>query len=262
MIPLDFNITIGNQNMGFLILIIPIMFIIHFYFLRHSKLRAQKFGNFEAMKRVSQKRILSKNLTPLFFIMIIMSLLVLSLMDITVWIKGDVVSSDYFVVMDSGASMNARDVIPDRFALAKQTAKDVIKNIEGGKIGFIVFGGVIQNSVELTFDKSRIYDVIDNAKIKNTGTDIGLALSSATEGLNPSNNTKTIILISDGHDTVGLPIIKALTRVKEKHIKIFTVGIGTTQGGNFLNIPESEDIISKLNEENLIMLANSTQSIY
>lgn len=258
----DFNIIFGNKHMSIFFIIIPIIIFLHFYFLKHVKKRALKFGNFSAMKRVESNLIITKNLTNLFFSLIIFTLLILTLMDITIWYFSDIPESDYFLLLDSGASMNARDVYPDRFSLGKDISKDIINSLENCKIGFISFGGSIIEKQSLTRDKSKLIDTIQDSRISNFGTDIGLAISAAIEGLSISNKSKTIILISDGHDTVGMPLADALKRAIDEHIKIFTIGIGTKEGGTFLEVPGTKGIISKINIDNLITLSNQTNSLY
>jgi len=258
----SFDITVGNPQFKILFILLPVIFILHFYFIYHVKRRALKFGNFSAMKRVHTNTTISMNLTTLFFILLITALLVLSLMDLSVWVAGDVANSDYYLLLDAGASMNARDVYPDRFGVAKKVSSELVKRIGESKSGFISFAGTIINNEPLTFDKSILLNAIEDAKIENTGTDMGLAIVSAIQGFGQSNSSKTIILISDGHDTVGTPLKDALVLAKEKHIKIITLGVGTKEGGKFLEVPESTGVISRLDEDTLYTLSKETNSVY
>jgi hypothetical protein len=258
----NFEITMGNPQFKILFLILPLIFILHFYFIYHVKRRALKFGNFSAMKRVHTNTIISMNLTTLFFVLLMAAALILSVLDISIWVSGDVANSDYYVLLDSGASMNARDIYPDRFGVAKQMSSELVKRTVESKIGFISFAGTIIKNEPLTDDKSKILNSIEDAKIENTGTDMGLAIVSAIQGFGASNNSKTIILVSDGHDTVGTPLKDALVMAKEKHIKIIAFGIGTKEGGEFLEVPDSEGVISRLDEEALYTLSKETNSVY
>lgn len=258
----EFDITIGNPELKPLFLIIPLIIILHFYFIYHSKRRSLKFGNFSAMKRVETNTKHSKNFTILFFVILISTSLILAVMDINLWYKGEVSNSEYYMLLDSGASMNARDIYPDRYTVAKKITSDIVKNIETEKIGFISFSGTITKSVLSTNDKSKILNAIDASKIENTGTDMGLAIISAIQGLSFSNSTKTIILISDGHSTVGIPVNDAILKAKEEQVKIITIGIGTKEGGEFLNVPEMDGVISRIDEENLYTIAQETNSNY
>lgn len=258
----DFEIVIGNPQYNILFIIIPIIFILHFYFLYNVKRRGLKFGNFSAMKRVYANTIISKNFTTLFFILLIISLLITSLLDISLWYQGEVSNSDYYILLDSGASMNARDLSPDRYTIAKRVSSDLINNIKNSNIGFISFSGTILQNELLTKDKSILLNAIQDSKIENSGTDIGLAIVSASQGFSNSNYSKTIILLSDGQETVGGSLQSAITKAKEKHIKIMTFGIGTKEGGNFLNVIDNIGIITKLDEESLMKISNQTDSIY
>ena len=258
----EFDITIGNPQYKILFLLLPLIFILHFYFIYHVKRRALKFGNFSAMQRVHTNTIISKNLTSLFFVMLLTAALIISLLDISLWVSGDSANSDYYILLDSGASMNARDLYPDRFIVAKQLSSDLVKKIPESKMGFISFAGTIIKSEDLTDEKSNILNSIQDSEIENTGTDIGLAIVSAIQGFSTTNSSKSIILVSDGHDTVGIPLKDALVKAKEEHIKIITLGVGTKEGGKFLNVPESEGAISRLDEESLYTLSKETNSQY
>lgn len=258
-----FSITLGNKQMFSLVIIIPIILFLHFYFLTHSKRRALKFSNFEAMKRVEGSgHKLTKYFTPLFFAIIIILLLIMAALDITVWRLTDVSSSDYYVLLDSGASMTARDIYPDRQDLAKKTAKTLIDRLNNSEIGFISFSGTIDQNIMLTNDKNLLKNAVDDSKISNSGTDIGLAIISGINGLSVTNKSKTIVLISDGHDTAGIPLSYAIRNAQEQHINILTLGIGTLEGGTFLEIPNTPQMISRLDETTLKMISNATESAY
>ncbi len=257
------NITIGNKQMISLILLIPIILFLHFYFLRHSKRRALKFSNFEAMKRVEGSgHRLTRYFTPLFFTIIITLLLIATALDITVWRMEEVSKTDYYILLDSGASMTARDIYPDRQDLAKKTAKNIIDRLNNSEVGFISFSGFIDQNIMLTNDKNILKNAVDDSKISNTGTDIGIAIISAINGLSVSNKSKMIILISDGHNTAGIPLSYAIKNAQEQHINIMTLGIGTLEGGSFLEVPNSPQLISKLDESNLRLISNATESVY
>ncbi len=258
----EFDITFRNPQFEILFLIIPLIFFLHFYFIIHVKRRALKFGNFNAMKRVYTDTTITKNLTTLFFILLLTSLLIVSLIDPSVWYKAPVTNSDYYIVLDSGASMNARDMDPDRFMAAKKTSTEIVNNIKNSKIGFISFSGTILQNEPLTDDKSLVLNAIQDSKIENTGTDIGLALVSAIQGFTVFNSSKTIILLSDGQETAGTSLSNAITQSKEKHIKIITIGVGTKEGGKFLDVPDAQGVLSHLDEESLMAISKATESTY
>lgn len=258
----EFDITIGNPEYYVLFLLLPIIFLLHFYFIYHVKRRALKFGNFSAMQRVHTNTVISKNYTSLFFVLLLVTTLILTLLDITIWYTAEVSGSDYYILLDSGASMNARDLYPDRYEVAKKLTAEVVNNLKQEKVGYISFAGTIMKSEPLTDNTPKLLNSIEDSEIENSGTDIGLAIVSAIQGFSDSNNSKTIILVSDGHSTVGTPLKDALVNAKEKHIKIITLGVGTKEGGKFLNIPETEGVISRIDEATLETLSKETNSVY
>lgn len=258
----DFDITIGNPQYKVLFIILPLIFMLHFYFLNHAKRRALKFGNFSAMKRVETNTRISKNLTTLFFSIFLSFILILSILDITLWYESDVTDSNYYILLDSGASMNARDLYPDRYTIAKKVSEDVANGLINSRIGFLSFSGKMSRNVHPTIDKSIVLNAIHDSQIENSGTDMGLALLSSGEILNGLEKAGTIILVSDGHATVGVSLNDAIISLKEKHIKVIAIGVGTEAGGAFLDIPDIESVVSKLDKDNLVFVSKETNGVY
>ncbi|MBR9676414.1 VWA domain-containing protein, partial [Candidatus Woesearchaeota archaeon] len=259
----SFNLTAQNKYYLLLLLIIPLMVFLHFFYHRHSKKRAVKFANFEALKKVTGSTLITKNLTTLLLKSLILASLILAMAGVEVWYLTNQANTDYVIVLDSGGSMNAVDVDPNRYELAKTFSKRLITYLVEARVGFVSFAGTILSSSKPTYDKGLLLGLVENSKISYSGTDLALGITTAIEKFDDdSNNTKTIILVSDGHDTVGFPLSSALTRAIEEHVSIISVGVGTIEGGAFITNPSLPSIISKLEVNNLRLLSNSTESLF
>ena len=89
------------------------------------------------------------------------------------------------------------------------------------------------------------------------GTDLGEAIVTSVNLLLNSEKGKSIILLTDGQSNVGVPIVDAVEYANIKHVTIYTIGVGTEEGGSYIG-----DVVLKLDEEVLRSIAVSTEGNY
>ena len=178
---------------------------------------------------------------------------------------------DIYFLVDLSPSMKAQDVKPDRLTRAKYELQDFLKLLTGDRVGLIGFSGEAFVFVPLTTDYnafSLFLQELDSNLIPAAGTDIYSAVKTAVESFQKQpSSEKTIILITDGEDSVGLTE-SMIADIKALDVKVFIVGIGTQEGAP---IP-SEDgqykkdngkiVLSKLDEQGLQNLALATGGGY
>lgn len=239
---------------------IPLFIIGHFFILRHLKRKAIKFANFDALKRVSGKRILTKNYWLLTIRAFILLLLIFSVAGATLWYKGKSSDFDYVLAIDVSSSMRADDIPPSRIDAAKDTAMVFLNSISSRtQVGIVSFSGVSIIEKRLTSNLFDVKDAIQNIDISRIGgTDLGEALITATNLLLESNKARVVILLTDGQSTVGVPVERGIEYANENGVMVYTIGVGTEAGGRYLNI----SIVSKLDETSLIQIAESTSGKY
>ncbi len=219
-----------------LALLIPLLVVLHYYFFENAKRRAMKFANFTAMKRVTGSHFLTKNTIQLVFRIIIFTFFILGLAHPVLWYEGKSNIEDYVITIDSSSSMLADDVMPDRFTVAKQAASAFLDKVNSyTEIGLVSFAGVSFIKSSMTTDVSTLKYKIENIEIiLGGGTDIGGALVASANIFREEGKSKAIILITDGSDTAGSFIVEsvdnALDYIKEKHIIVHAIGIGTGSG--------------------------------
>lgn len=261
---MDFDITIQNKYYLILLIIIPLLMLLQFFYYRFAKKRAFKFANYGALQKITGNKIITKNLTGLMFRSLSLILIIMSLANISVWYLAKSQNYEYVILLDSGASMNAIDVEPTRFVVAKNFTKQFYSQLNDLNVGFISFSGTIIQNSRPTEDFTKISTMIDSSQIVSSGTDLGLAITSAINMFQNTgqNKSKRILLVSDGHDNVGIQLADAIKLAQEEHIEIMTIGVGTLEGGNFITNPSIKPVISKLNDENLKIISNSTRSEY
>jgi Ca-activated chloride channel family protein len=180
---------------------------------------------------------------------------------------------DVMIALDVSKSMLAKDESPNRLEKAKQFVSKLIDKIGNNRVGLIVFAGRAYVSVPLTVDFSALkmnLSTISPASIPSQGTVLGEAIKMARESFNPKDTKyKSIVLISDGEDhdeNANNEVKKAV----EEGIMINTVGIGSVNGSPIWDDElqenkkdaEGNEILSKLNEEELQTIATNGEGIY
>ena len=224
----------GQPYYLLLILILPLLVLWYF----------KKGQNQEATIRFSNLDLISKSvirngkMKNMFFIigrLFIMLLIIFALArprlsDTIRESKTEIV--DILLVIDQSSSMLAQDFKPNRLEAAKEVAKKFIKDLEGDRLGLIVFAGEPYIQCPLTRDINVLLEFTDEIEIidqEHDGTAIGMAIANSINRLRESDTkSKTIILLSDGSNNQGeLDPITAAGLAAKFDIKIYTVAAGT-----------------------------------
>ena len=183
---------------------------------------------------------------------------------------------DMLMAIDVSKSMIATDMKPNRLERVKFAVKDLVRKLNGDRVGLIAFAGTAFLQCPLTIDYNGFLLTLDDLSV-NTIPRGGTSISSAIrEAINlfkgQDNKYKTLILISDGDDLEGDPL-KAAKEASEQGIKIYCVGVGTFEGslipaidergsGGWVADKSGNVVKTKLNEELLKNIAISTGGSY
>ena len=213
-------------------------------------------------------------LRSLYFTLFIVALLGPSFGESSKEVKA--VGKDIYICVDLSQSMDAYDIQPSRLEKVKFELKKVIASFTSDRIGLIIFSSEAFVQCPLTYDQSHLslmIETLHTGLVPRSGTDFGPPLRMALDKIEDEENetskksSKIIMLISDGED-FGETTSSMANRIEEAGIKLFTLGIGTTQGSKirirqeFKRDAEGNEIISKLNPKDLQTLAVSTGGKY
>lgn len=151
---------------------------------------------------------------------------------------------DVVVALDFSKSMLARDVRPSRIDRAKAELTRFLSELAGDRVGLVAFAGETME-FPMTLDPGAaalFFRDLGPYDMPVGGTAIGRALMAAKDLLdrgapqaqdgqapNERNNSRVIILMTDGEDHEGDPIAAA-RELATAGIKVFTVGIGSRTG--------------------------------
>jgi len=232
------------------------MLAVHLISLKKIKRKAVLFANYEAMEKVYGRKILSKNY-PILFVRLLTLVLIIFSVTGTILVYEDYASSyDFVLAIDASASMLATDYHENRLDAAREAAVMFVDYIPGGtKVGVLSFAGDGFVEQELSIDKARTKMTIESLDIKLAGgTAIGSAIVDSVNLLLSGNNSKSLVLITDGESNVGRTIEEAISYAKKFNVKIDTIGIGTEEGGMVGNTT----IVAHMDAETLSLIAEQT----
>ncbi|KHO46121.1 MAG: hypothetical protein QS98_C0005G0068 [archaeon GW2011_AR3] len=252
-----------NPKYLWLLLSIPLLILIHLFSLRFLRARSWVFANFEAIKRVSgdqenirNSTLISKNIWLLLVQILIITTLIMSAADPVYTFLGKSSEQSFVLAIDASSSMLANDFEPNRLEAAKGAAVIFLDALPSStRVGLVSFSGIAFVDSQITDNLDDLKPVIDKITVKSVGgTDIGGALVTSGNILVSEDMSRSIVLLTDGRDTVGTPVIEGIDYAQSHGIVIHTIGMATESGGTFIR----QDIVSTLDEDTLKYIAQTT----
>jgi Ca-activated chloride channel family protein len=141
---------------------------------------------------------------------------------------------DIVIGLDVSNSMLAEDIQPNRLARAKLAIEGLIERLQGDRIGLVAFAGIAFTQCPLTTDYAAarmLLEAMAPDLIPVGGTDLAQCIRTAMSGFNAKElHHKVLILITDGEDTGGDLEEKAAAEAAKAGVKIYTIGVGRTDG--------------------------------
>ncbi len=140
---------------------------------------------------------------------------------------------DLVIALDTSRSMLAGDVKPNRIERAKLAILDLVGRLQGDRVGLVAFAGTGFLECPLTLDYAafeRSLRATQVGIIPRGGTAVARAIETSLAALESRQGKhEAIVLITDGEDHEGDPEAAAKLAA-ERGVKVYTVGIGTTEG--------------------------------
>lgn len=183
---------------------------------------------------------------------------------------------DIVIAMDVSRSMLADDIMPNRLERAKLAVKDMMRKIQGDRLGLVAFAGDAFLICPLTIDYSGFLLNLEDLgphTVSRGGTNISAAiLESIKAHQSAQGDSRVIILITDGESHEG-DSFAAAKKAASKGIPIFSIGIGTPEGSlirikneqgqyEFLKDRGGNFVKSRLDEQTLKEIALLTDGAY
>ena len=179
--------------------------------------------------------------------------------------------STIVLAIDTSLSMMATDVSPSRLEAAQEAAVDFVNGLPKNlNVALIGFAGSAQLLVPPTQDHAAVTAAIKGLELKEA-TAIGDAVNLSVDVIeNQAQRTEegkpdaTVVLISDGETTVGMPTADSVPIANEAGVAINTIAYGTPNGQ--ITVDEDGDGIGQtaqvpVNTEELRALAEQTGGV-
>ncbi|HUF07764.1 MAG TPA: VWA domain-containing protein [Rhodothermales bacterium] len=146
---------------------------------------------------------------------------------------------DLVIALDVSQSMLAEDVLPNRLTRAKYEIGKLLENLEGDRVGLVLFAGDAFVQCPLTLDYSAVrlfLDIADPSQIPTPGTDFSAALNKTVQVFTGAAekeegavaHTRALLIVSDGENFA--PVDEALDAAEKAGLIIFATGVGESDG--------------------------------
>ena len=183
---------------------------------------------------------------------------------------------DVVVALDVSESMRVQDVETSgrlsRLARAKREVTDLLRLMDGDRVGLVAFAGTAQVMCPLTLDHGAaqlFLDDIDTDSVAVKGTALADAIDVALQALGGEGPPgRSIILITDGESHVG-NALQSAAAAAAAGVRIFAIGIGRSEGapipaddGGFHRDREGNLVMSRLDADILQQIAATTGGRY
>jgi Ca-activated chloride channel family protein len=279
-----------------LLFAVPLLVMLYAWLLRRRKKAALRYASLSLVKdAMGAGQRIRRHVPPLLFLIALTALIVAIARPTAVMTLPS--QHDLVVLaMDISRSMLAEDVKPNRISAAQAAARQFVADQpRNTRIAIVSFAGTAQVVQSPTHNREDLLAAIDRFQLQRATAigsaiivslatifpDAGIDLATvgqkrgaasldqqpAQAGKAPfkpvppgSYPSAVIILLTDGQTTAGVDPIEAARMAAERGVRIYTVGIGTTDGEILRT--EGWSMRVRLDEESLKTIANITRGEY
>jgi len=262
----------------YLLALIPVLAGLLVLFLVWKKRTLARYGDWNVIRQLMPDYSMGKSILKFILLIVALISLIVALADPQTGSRLEKVKRkgiDLMICLDVSNSMLAQDIKPNRLERAKQSIVRLIDNLEGDRLGIIVFAGKAYTQLPITTDYAAakmFTSTINTGIVPTQGTAIAEALEVAANGFGESKHNKAIVVITDGEDHEGNVLEQADAAVK-KNITIYTIGMGLPEGTpipvyngdiqtGYKKDRDGQTIMSKLDETLLQQLASVGKGMY
>lgn len=184
---------------------------------------------------------------------------------------------DVMVALDVSKSMEAEDLGMSRLTIAKRSIERLIDQLDGDRIGLVVFGGdaFVQCPITTDYGAVKLFlQGVNTGIIPVQGTALGRAIEVCASGFSEASPaSKMIVLFTDGESHED-DAAAAATTAAEAGIEIHAVGMGSASGApiplydrygrpaGFKTDAEGNAVVTILDEATLIETARAGNGSY
>jgi Ca-activated chloride channel family protein len=255
-------------SMLWLPLLLPLLIALYFWLLRRRRKSTVRLASLGVAKAALGKGPGWRRHVPPVLLLLASAALMFSVARPTATITLPMAERTIMLAMDVSGSMRAEDIKPNRLVASQEAAKTFVQSLPREvKVGVVSFAGTAAVVQAPTTSHDDVIAAIDRFQLQRaTATGSGIILCLATlfpdhgieiqhvtgqrnfpgrpiagaadekkgKPFTPvepgSYNSAAIIMLTDGQRTTGPDPLDAAKMAAERGVRVYTVGIGTTQG--------------------------------
>lgn len=263
----------------YILLAIPAVVVVFLLLLVWKRTTQRRFVDKDLLKKLSPTRSLFKAVLKILVLCLAIACLSFALVNPKIGTKLETVKRegvDIVFALDVSKSMLAEDIAPNRLEKSKQLITQIINSLAGDRIGIIGYAGSAFPQVPITtdFSSAKLFlNGMNTDMVSSQGTAITQAIKMAQTFYDDEGQTNRVLfIVSDGEDHEG-NVSAIAEEAAEKGIRIFTIGVGTLEGGPipikengvlkyYKRDQNNEQVITRLGEETLKEIAKTANGAY
>ena len=274
-------IRLENPQFLYLWILIPLFYLLHYFYIKAKKKKLKQFAEQRTQQIIIPDLSIGKQYFKFTLWNLALFFLILALANPqqgTSIEKKERTGTDLMVCLDVSNSMLAEDLKPNRISRAKQSLTQLVNQLEGDRIGIVVFACTSFVHLPITSDYTAaktFMDVVGTKLIETQGTSIAESLEkafSAFENQDETKRSRSIILISDGEDNEE-GALDATKEIAKEGVVVNTIGLGQTEGtpipifdkygrSEYKKDGNGNIVLTKLNEALLKEIAKEGNGVY
>lgn len=284
------SLTFLWPTMLWLLLLVPAAMFAYARLLKHRRAQTARIARLEAVGSGAVSRV-QRALPPLLWLAGLVALLLGVARPQAALVLPARIET-VILALDMSGSMRATDLKPTRLVAAQDAAKAFIaeqpRHVKVGVVGIAASAAVVQSPTDNRDELVKSIERLDPQRGTALGSGLAIALDAALpqarinveEFINPpkgrkeaprkkleeremtagSNAAAAIVLLSDGQSNVGPDPVKAAELAADYGVRVYTVGMGTTEGTTVQ--ADGWSMRVRLDEEKLKQLARITEGEY
>ena len=262
------------------LIIIPVLVIIYILIRLWQDRTFKRFASMEMREYLSPLRSGRRGVFKFIVFLLMIACLIVGLANLQSGSKMEEVKRegiDLYIAVDVSNSMNAQDIVPSRLDRSKQAISKLISELQGDRLGIIVFAdkAFVQLPITTDYAAAKMFlSSVSTSSVASQGTAIGEAINLAINSFAEDERSKAIVIISDGEDHENDAAMEAARAAAKKGIRIYTIGMGLPDGapipeynqhGRMLGYKKDRNgntIVTRLDEDMLRRIADAGNGMY
>ncbi|MBK1687388.1 VWA domain-containing protein [Rubrivivax gelatinosus] len=274
--------------------LLPVLVLLYLWILRRRRRATVRLASVAIVKQALGKGPGWRRHVPPALMALALAALLLALARPTATLTLPMAERTIILAMDVSGSMRAEDVKPNRLVAAQEAARAFVESLPREvRVGVVSFAGTAAVVQAPTTSRDDVFAAIDRFQLqRGTAIGSGIVLSLATifpdAGIDiqqitgqrtmprmlgdpekkaeftpvpvGSYGSAAMILLTDGQRTTGPDPVDAAKMAADRGIRVYTVGIGTTQG-EIIGF-EGWSMRVRLDEDTLRQIAQMTMGEY